>query len=448
MKEIPVISSKTQKQIGIQVLAAFAVAILTGTLILMIPHMTVTGNISFIDALFTATSAICVTGLIVQDTANYFTDIGKSIILILIQLGGLGIMTVGSIFGLILGKKIQLKDKFYIESSFGPRQSFVASRFFAMVAAVTAVIEILGFAVLFLVLYFKYSYPLKSAFTFGLFHSVSAFNNAGFSLYSNNLEGYVSDITVNLVIMSLIVLGGIGFPVITEIINFRKTRKFSLHAKIVFIITGLLIVIGALFFLFFEFNNPQSLGDKPAGIKILTSFFQSVTARTAGFNTVKIGSLTQATLLFMTILMFVGASPGGTGGGIKTTTFAIVTVGALNSIRGRSQVVLFKKRLPDNLFPRALTVTFTAIILIIISTMGILGFEKCSLTEALFEVTSAFGTVGLSAGITFGLTLPSKIILILCMYIGRIGISTLGLAIAMRSYSDRMYHAEENITIG
>jgi trk system potassium uptake protein TrkH len=248
MKEISLISSKTQKQIGVQVMAAFAAAILAGALILMIPQMTLGGEIRFIDALFTSTSAICVTGLIVQDTAKFFTDLGKSIILLLIQLGGLGIMTVGSIFGLILRKKIQIKDKFYIDSSFGPRQQFTAARFFAMIAAVTAVVEIAGSLILGSLLYFKYAYPLKSAFTYGFFHSVSAFNNAGFALYTTNLEVLVSDVVANVNIMLLIIIGGIGFPVISEILSYRKTRKFSLHAKIVFLVTGILIFGGALVF--------------------------------------------------------------------------------------------------------------------------------------------------------------------------------------------------------
>ena len=448
MKELSLISSKTQKQIGVQVMAAFAAAILTGALILMIPPMTSGGQIRFIDALFTSTSAICVTGLIVQDTAKYFTDIGKSIILIMIQLGGLGIMTIGSIFGLILRKKIQIKDKFYIDSSFGPRHQFTAARFFALIAAVTAVVEIAGSLILGSLLYFKYAYPLKSAFTYGFFHCVSAFNNAGFALYTTNLELLVSDVVANIDIMLLIIIGGIGFPVISEILSFRKTRKFSLHAKIVFTVTGILIFGGALVFFLFEFKNPASIGGKPLGTQLLASFFQVVSARTAGFNTINIGKLTQSSLFFLTLLMFIGASPGGTGGGIKTTTFAVVTAGAFSSLRGRNQVVMFKRRLPDGVFSRALTVMLAAIVLVICSTIGIMIFEKCSLTEALFEVTSAFGTVGLSAGITFGLTDSSKVILILCMYVGRIGISTLALALAMRSSSDRVFHSEESVTIG
>jgi trk system potassium uptake protein TrkH len=448
MKEISLVSSKTQKQIGVQVMAAFAVAILAGALILMIPPMTSGGQIRFIDALFTSTSAICVTGLIVQDTAKYFTDLGKSIILILIQCGGLGIMTIGSIFGLILRKKIQIKDKFYIDSSFGPRQQFTAAKFFAMIAAVTAVVEISGSLILGSLLYFKYAYPLKTAFAYGFFHSVSAFNNAGFALYTTNLEILASDIVANVDIMLLIIIGGIGFPVISEILSYRRTRKFSLHAKVVFLVTGILIFGGALIFFLFEFKNPASIGGKPFVTQLLASFFQVVSARTAGFNTINIGKLTQSSLFFLTLLMFIGASPGGTGGGIKTTTFAVVTAGAFSSLRGRNQVVLFKRKLPEGVFSRALTVMLAAIVLVVCSTIGVMIFEKCSLTEAVFEVTSAFGTVGLSTGITLGLTVSSKVILILCMYIGRIGISTLALALAMRSSSDRVFHSEESVTIG
>jgi trk system potassium uptake protein TrkH len=448
MKEIPIFSSRTQKQIGIQVMGAFAGAILIGTLVLLIPQMTVTGKISFIDALFTATSGICVTGLIVQDTAKHFTDLGKTVILIMIQIGGLGIMTIGSIFGLILGRKIQIRDKLFISSSFGQRHHFVASRFFATIVAVTATIEIAGFLIMFPILYFKYSYPLKSAVTFSFFHSVSAFNNAGFSLYSESLKGFVSDIPINLLMMAMIIIGGLGFPVMAEILNFRKGKKLTLHTKTVFLMTAILIFLGALLIFLFEFRNPETLGNKPFGTQVMASFFQSITARTAGFNTLPTGCLTQFSLFFLTILMFIGASPGGTGGGIKTTTFAVVTSGAINYLRGRSQHLLFKKRLSEGLFSRALTIIFTAIIIIVFATIGILVFEKCTLSQALFEVTSAFSTVGLTTGITFGLTTPSKVILILCMYIGRIGISTLALALAMRTSVDRAIHPEGNVTIG
>ncbi|MDD3777302.1 MAG: potassium transporter TrkG [Actinomycetota bacterium] len=448
MKELPLFSSKTQNQIAKQVLFAFASAILIGSAILLIPQMTNSGNMSYIDALFTSTSAICVTGLIVQDTPTYFTDLGKTVILIMIQLGGLGIMTVGSIFGLILGRKINIRDKFYLTSSFGRQQSFSAYKFFMLIASVTFAFEFIGFLLMSLVLYFKYSYPFRSALTFSGFHSVSAFNNAGFSLYSNSLEAFAADIPINLIVIGLIIIGGLGFPVMSELITYWKTRQLSLHAKLVLIITGSLLAFGALMFFLLEFRNPDSIGNQNMVTKIFTSIFQSVTPRTAGFNTVKMIKLNPATLFFIAILMFIGASPGSTGGGIKTTTFAVVTAGSLATLRGREQVTLFKRRIPAQLIRRALTITFTAIVLIVFSTIGILIIEKCTLVAALFEVISAFGTVGLSTGITMSLSVGSKIILILCMFIGRIGISTLSIAIAIRGTQDKIIYPEESITIG
>ncbi len=448
MKDISLFSSRTQNKIAKQVLLGFATAIIIGSLILLIPQMTQSGKISYIDAVFTSTSAICVTGLIVQDTPTYFTDLGKIVILIMIQIGGLGIMTIGSIFGLILGRKINIKDKFYINTSFGSKQPFSASKFFMVIAGTTFTIEFIGFIIMALIFHFKHLYPIKASMTFSLFHTVSAFNNAGFSLFSNSLQSFSSDIPLNLIFMVLIIIGGIGFPVISEIITYRRIRHFSLHAKIVMIATGSLILVGAVMFFLLEFKNPESIAKEPLSTKILTSFFQSVTARTAGFNTTIISKLNPATLFFLTLMMFIGASPGGTGGGIKTTTFATVTAAGLSSIRGRNEVTLLKRKLPSSLIYRALTLTIAAIALIIISTICILVFERYSLREVFFEVISAFGTVGLSTGITPALSTPSKIILILTMFIGRIGISTLSVAIAIRGVVNKMTYPEETITIG
>ncbi len=448
MKDIPLFSSKTQNKIAKQVLLGFLIAIILGSLILMIPQMTQSGKISYIDAIFTSTSAICVTGLVVQDTPTYFSDLGKILILILIQIGGLGIMTIGSIFGLILGRKINIKDKFYINTSFGSKQPFSASKFFMVIAGTTFTIEFIAFLIMTAIFYFKHLYPLKTSMTFSLFHTVSAFCNAGFSLYSNSLQSFSSDIPLNLIFMVLIVLGGLGFPVISEIITYRRIKHFSLHAKVVLITTAALILIGAVMFFLLEFNNTESIANRSVSTKILSSFFQSITARTAGFNTINTAGLNVATIFFLAFFMFIGASPGGTGGGIKTTTFVAVTAGGLSSLRGRSNVILFKRRLPSRLINRALTITITAIAIVIISTIGILVFEKCDLKEALFEAISAFGTVGLSTGITQSLSIPSKIILILAMFIGRIGISTLSVAIAMKGTINKMTYPEETITIG
>ena len=448
MKDIPLFSSKTQNKIAKQVFLGFVIAIILGSLLLMIPKMTQSGKISYIDALFTSTSAVCVTGLIVQSTPTYFTDLGKIVILILIQIGGLGIMTVGSIFGLILGRKIHIRDKFYINTSFGSKQPFSASKFFIVIAGTTFTIEFIGFIIMTLIFYFNHAFPFKTSMTFSLFHTVSAFNNAGFSLFTNSFEMFSSDIPLNLILMALIILGGIGFPVISEIITFRRIRHFSLHAKVVMTATAILILTGAIMFFILEFNNPESIANVPLPTKILASFFQSVTARTAGFNTMKIGMLNPATIFALILLMFIGASPGGTGGGIKTTTFVAVAAGGLSSIRGRGGVTLFKRKLPSSVVNRALMVTIVAAVLVIISTIGILAFEKYSLKEVLFEVVSAFGTVGLSTGITPQLSIASKIILILTMFIGRIGIITLSLAIAIRGIVNKITYPEETITIG
>ncbi len=448
MKDIPLFSSKTQIRIAQQVLIGFLAVILLGSIVLKLPQMTQGGDISYIDALFTSVSSICVTGLIVQDTPTFFSDLGKIIILIFIQIGGLGIMTVGSVFGLILGRKIHIRDKFYLSTNFGNKHHFSAGKFFAVIVGTTLAIESIGFIIMAAILYFKHSYPLGSSMTFSAFHTISAFNNAGFSLYSNSLEAFSSDIPLNLLFMALIILGGLGFPVISEILTYKRIRRFSLHAKVVMTVSAILIAIGAIVFFLLEFKNPGSIGNEPVSTKILTSFFQSVSARTAGFNTTRISMLNPATLFFLTILMFIGASPGGTGGGIRTTTFVVVTAGALSSLRGRREVTLFRRRISSSLIYRSLTLTLSAIVLIIVITIGLLIFEKISFKDAIFEAISAFGTVGLSTGITSQLSVYGKVILILGMFIGRIGIITLSVAIAIRSTANKMAYPEESITIG
>ena len=297
-------------------------------------------------------------------------------------------------------------------------------------------------------LFFKFGQTLRYSLISGIFHSVSAFNNAGFSLYSKNLEGYVSDPTFSITIMLLIIFGGIGFSVISEFIEFKRVRKISLHTKIVIIVTSILILAGALAFFLIEFNNPNSIGSFSAGTKVLASFFQSVTPRTAGFNTVNMTALNEATLFILVILMFIGASPGGTGGGIKTTTFASITLAGFYSFKGHKNITLFKRKIPQQIIFRALTLTLTALLLVLSATAAIMLIEKQSFINTVFEVTSAFGTVGLSTGMTPGLTAASKYILIICMFIGRVGISSLSLIIASRVLPEKIERPEESISIG
>ena len=439
---------KSQRKIVNQVVLAFAGVILAGALILMLPAMTHGHKVSFIDALFTSTSATCVTGLIVQDTATFFTPFGKSIILVLIQMGGLGIMTVTSIFGIILGRKINLGDRFYLKTSFGADNPFSAAKFFVIIAITTVIIELTGALAIASALFFKFGQTLKYSFISGVFHSVSAFNNAGFSLYTKNLEDFISDPTFSITIMLLIIFGGIGFSVISEFIEYKRVRKISLHTKIVLIVTSFLIVAGALAFYLIEFNNPNSIGGMSSGTKVLASFFQSVTPRTAGFNTVKMTALSEATLFIMVILMFIGASPGGTGGGIKTTTFASISLAGFYSFRGQKNITLFKRKIPQQIIFRSLTLTMTALLLVLSATTAIVLIEKTSFINTVFEVTSAFGTVGLSTGMTPGLSVASKYILIICMFIGRVGISSLSLIIASRVLPEKTGRPEESISIG
>lgn len=438
---------KSQRKIVNRVILAFAIAIITGAFLLMLPPMTVNG-ITFIDAFFTSASAICVTGLIVQDTSTFFTVYGKAIILILIQIGGLGVMTITSIFALMLGRKINLGDRFYLNTSFGSNKIFSPSRFFLIIASTTIIIELIGTGILTMLFHFKYAYPLKNAFIHGLFHSVSSFNNAGFSLYSNNFASFTGDFVLNITVMILIITGGIGFSVLSEILALKKTKKLSLHAKIVLSTTGILIFLGTAAFFLLEFRNPETIATLSPGVKVLSSFFQSVTPRTAGFNTVNIAAANEATLLMLLILMFIGASPGGTGGGIKTTTFASITLSGVAAIKGRTSITIFKKRIPRGTVYRALTLTLTAILIILAASTAIMIIEKESFIKVVFETTSAFGTVGLSTGITPLLATPSKVILILLMFIGRVGISLLSLTIASRVRPEKIERPEESISIG
>ena len=297
-------------------------------------------------------------------------------------------------------------------------------------------------------LFFKFGQTLKSSIISGVFHGVSAFNNAGFSLYSKNLEGFVSDPTFSITIMLLIVLGGIGFSVISEFIEYRRVKRFSLHAKIVIIVTAFLIIAGALAFFLMEFDNSKSIGSMSNGTKVLASFFQSITPRTAGFNTVNMSALNEATLFILVILMFIGASPGGTGGGIKTTTFASISMAGFYSFRGQKNITLFKRKIPQGIILRSLTLTLTALLLVLSATIAIMLIEKESFIKVVFEVTSAFGTVGLSTGITPGLSVASKYILIMCMFVGRVGISSLSLIIASRVLPEKIERPEETISIG
>jgi trk system potassium uptake protein TrkH len=427
----------------------FASIILIGALLLMLPISSTSGNaVSFIDALFTATSATCVTGLVVLDTGTTFTIFGKTVIMVLIQVGGLGFMTMATLFAMMMKRKISLRDRLILQEAMNQGSMEGIVRLIRRVLIYSLVIE--GCAAVLLSLRWAFDMPLGKAVYFGIFHAVSMFNNAGFDIFGDfrSLTDYVYDPLVNIVVMFLIVSGGIGFIVMSDLVEFRVKRKLSLHSKVVLSTTAGLILIGALVIFIFEFTNQRTLGNLNFGGKILSAFFQSVSPRTAGANTVDIAGLRQASQFFMVILMFIGASPGSTGGGVKTTTFTIMIGAVIAMLRGREDVVLFRYRLAQERIYKALTLTLLALLLVLSVSMLLSTTEDSNFLAILFETTSAFATVGLSMGLTPELSVIGKILICLTMFAGRLGPLTLVYALGPKQGKPLYKHPEGKIIIG
>ncbi|MEK4144523.1 MULTISPECIES: TrkH family potassium uptake protein [Paenibacillus] len=427
----------------------FASIILIGALLLMLPISSTSGNsVKFIDALFTSTSATCVTGLVVLDTGTSFTIFGKTVIMILIQIGGLGFMTMATLFSLVLKRKISLRDRLILQEAMNQGSMEGIVRLIRRVLIYSLVIE--GCAALLLSIRWAFDMPLGKAIYYGIFHAVSMFNNAGFDIFGDfrSLTDYVYDPLVNIIVMFLIVSGGIGFIVMSDLVEFRVTRRLSLHSKVVLSTSTGLILIGALVIFIFEFTNTRTLGSLNFGGKILSAFFQSVSPRTAGANTVDIAGLRQATQFFIVILMFIGASPGSTGGGIKTTTFTMMIGAVIAMLRGREDVVLFRYRLAQERIYKALTITLLALLLIASVSMILSTTEDSNFLAILFETTSAFATVGLTMGLTPELSAIGKILLCLTMFAGRLGPLTLAYALGPKQGKPLYKYPEGKIIIG
>lgn len=427
----------------------FAAIILTGTLLLMTPLANTTGEpLPFIDALFTATSATCVTGLVVRDTGLYFTTFGQIVIMTLIQVGGLGFMTMATLFSLVFKRRISLRDRLLLQEAMNQNSMEGIVRLIRKVLVYSLIIE--ASAALLFTIRWAFDMPLGQAFYYGIFHAVSLFNNAGFDLFGEyrSLTGYVNDPLVNFVTMFLIVSGGLGFIVLSELVDFRRTRKLSLHSKVVLSMTSVLILTGAVVIFVFEFTNAKTMGTLDWSGKIWGSFFQSITTRTAGANSVDIGALRQASQFFVIILMFIGASPGSTGGGIKTTTFMILVGAVISMIRGRNDLVLFRYRMTQERIFKAVTITMLALFLIIAVAMILSTTEDASFLSILFETTSAFATVGLSTGLTLDLTDIGKVILCFVMFTGRLGLLTLAYALGPKKGKELYRHPEGKMIIG
>jgi len=438
----------------------FLVVIGIGAFLLMMPFATTTGAWgSFLVALFTSTSAVCVTGLSVVDPNTYFSFWGELILVLLVQIGGLGYMTVTTFLMLLIGRKFDLQQRFAIQESFDRPFLQGSQLLVKSIFATTLIFELTG--TLFLTYKFAQDYDLDEALWLGVFHSVSAFNNAGFSLFKDNLMSYYDSLIVNFVITGLIIFGGIGYQFIIELYFWissgikdpKRKFYFSLNFKVVFKVTSALLFLGTLAFLVIEFYNPETIADFSLKDKLLAAWFQSVTTRTAGFNTIDNGQLTINSLLITMILMFIGASPSGTGGGIKTTTLSILVNCTRSVLRGKETVIIYKRTIPPPLILKAIAVVFGSAIAVVIG-ISLISFIEFRLQSdigtipILFEVVSAFGTVGLSMGITASLAPLSQVVIIAMMYVGRVGVILLMASIVGDPKPTMIQYPEENLLIG
>ncbi|MCR8670112.1 TrkH family potassium uptake protein [Agrococcus sp. HG114] len=417
-----------------RVFAGFVALNLLGWGLLMLPVAKQgPGGSSWIEALFTAVSAACVTGLTVVDTALHWTPFGQVVILLLIQLGGLGVMVFASLIGifvmgrLTLGSRLTTAQEAHAEGP-GTVRTLVLS-----ILRIALTIEGVVAVALFLRFWLgRGEDPLHSLWL-GVFHAVSSFNNAGFALFSDNLMGFVDDPSILLPLALSTIVGGLGFPVIVQLLKHGlRGRRYSMHTWLVLTGTAVLLAVGTAAIALLEWSNPGSLGAHPTGVRLLEAFFHSVQTRTAGFNALDIGAFEPETLLVMDVLMFIGGGPAGTAGGIKITTFGVLAAIIIAEVRGDPTVTLFGKRLSRAVHREAITVALLAVGLCFAATVAIMVLTDFDHDRVLFEVISAFGTVGLSTGITASVGTPSQLILVLLMFVGRVGPITVATALALR----------------
>ncbi|PRZ13707.1 potassium uptake TrkH family protein [Nesterenkonia sandarakina] len=412
----------------------FLLATAAGTGLLLLPAATAPGQeTDLIHALFTATSALCVTGLTVVDTGTHFSTFGQIIILVLIQLGGFGVMTFATVVGLIVLGRLSLRSKLLAAAEAKSLGLADLRSLILGIIKISLIIEIALAIILSLRFHLSYEMSPGEAIWHGVFHSVSAFNNAGFALYSDSMMGFVADPVVGLGLSAAIILGGLGFPVILQLRRrFRTPRLWSMHTRIVLWATSVLLVLGTGMVLVLEWSNPATLGPLSAPEKLLASFFQSVQTRTAGFNSLDISAMEPTTWLGMDLLMFIGGAPAGTAGGIKVTTFAVLLFIVYTELRGDTAVNIFGKRLSRAVHRQAIAVVVLAGGLIGVVTGALMHLSGLPLDQVLFETVSAFATVGLSTGITAELPVTGQLLLVLLMFIGRVGPITFASALALR----------------
>ena len=430
------------------VVIAFAVVIAVGAVLLMLPVASEDpGGTPLLTALFTSTSAVCVTGLIVVDTPTYWSPFGQVVILALIQIGGFGIMSLATMLGMLVARRIGLRAR-VLTAVEGGLDAGEVRRVLRGVAVFSVTFEAATAVLLALRFSWGYGEPAPRAVWLGVFHAVSAFNNAGFALYSDSLIGFVSDAWIVLVITAAIIAGGIGYPVLRDLRYERRASRWSLHTKLALTTTAVLLVLGTALIVGFEWANPDTLGPMTVGDKALAGWFQGVTPRTAGFNTIDYADMRQTSWLVTDALMLIGGAPGSTAGGIKVTTFALLGFVIWSEMRGDPEVNLFDRRAPSAAQRQALSIALVGVGAVVAGTLVIMETSGLPLGESLFETVSAFGTVGLSTGVTAALPTSAHLVLVALMFLGRLGPLTLGAALVFRE-RERLYRfPEERPLIG
>lgn len=435
---------------GRTLVVAFAAGVVAGALLLMLPAARAgAGGAPPLVALFTATSALCVTGLAVVDTATYWSPLGQVVILGLIQVGGFGIMTLASLLGLLISRRLGLRSRMVAAAEtksigLGDVRAVLlgVARTSLVVEGVTALVLTVRFAT-------AYDHPLGTSLWLGVFHAVSAFNNAGFALFSDNLVGFAADPWICLPIAAAVIVGGLGFPVVLELLRqHRRPARWSIHTKLTLVMTGVLLVGGTLFVTGAEWANPGTLGALDPPGRVLAGFFQAVMPRTAGFNSVDIAAMNTGTLLGTDVLMFIGGGSAGTAGGIKVGTFAVLLLAIVAELRGDPDVVLFDRRLSPATIRQALAVALLSVAAVVLPTVVIAMTSPYTLDQVLYEVVSAFATVGLSTGITADLAGGHQVLLIVLMFAGRLGPVTLASALVLREHGRLFRRPEGRPLIG
>jgi trk system potassium uptake protein len=423
----------------------FLFFIILGMGLLKLPFAT-TEHISWLDALFTTTSAMTVTGLAVVDTGGAFTLFGEVVVMSLIQIGGLGIMSFAVLIFMMLGKKIGFKERLLLQQALNQTSVGGVIKLVKYLFLFSFIVE--GFAVLLLATEWVPEFGWKRGLYVSIFHSISAFNNAGFSLFSDSLMGYVGSPIINLTISFLFILGGIGFTVLVDLWKSKTIRQLSLHTKIMVIGTFLINVIAFMMIFVLEFNNPNTLAQLPLPDKIFASYFQAVTPRTAGFNSLDYGSMERSTLLFTILLMFIGAGSASTGGGIKLTTFVVISLSMIAFLKEKKDIRIFRRTIDQAHIFKALALSMISVLLVF-TALFFLEMTEHDVTflSLVFEVVSAFGTVGLSMGITGSLSMVGKWVIIIVMFVGKLGPLTLAFSLS-RPDKEKIRYPKEDILTG